>query len=161
MISYTLNGVKRSYSGDSDESLLDHLRLEHKITSAKNGCSGQGVCGACTVEINSKPILSCRTKLKDLEGAEIFTTEGLDEKFRQAIGRKFAEKGAVQCGFCSPGMVIRAKCLYNINKTPSRSEIIKSITPNLCRCTGYVKIVDAIEATFNELNGVVPEKNLN
>jgi selenium-dependent xanthine dehydrogenase len=153
MITYTLNGIKRSYSGDSEESLLEHLRLEHKITSAKDGCSGQGVCGACTVEINGKPKLACRTKMKNLEGAEIFTTEGLPEKFRVTIGKKFAEKGAVQCGFCSPGMVMRAKGLYNINKTPARSEIVKAISPNLCRCTGYVKIVDAIEATFSELNG--------
>jgi selenium-dependent xanthine dehydrogenase len=152
MITYTLNGIKRSYSGDSGESLLEHLRLEHKITSAKDGCSGEGVCGACTVEINGKPKLSCRTELKDLEGAEIFTTEGLPEKFKTTISKKFAEKGAVQCGFCSPGMVMRAKGLYNINKTPTRPEIIKAISPNLCRCTGYVKIVDAIEATFNELN---------
>lgn len=153
MITYTLNNIRRTYSGDSEESLLNHLRLEHKITSAKDGCSGQGVCGACTVEINGKPKLSCRSKMKDLEGAEIFTAEGLPEEFRAAIGKIFAEKGAVQCGFCSPGMIMRAKGLYNINKTPTRPEIVKAISPNLCRCTGYVKIVDAIEATFNELNG--------
>ncbi len=70
MITYTLNNIKRTYSGDSEESLLDHLRLEHKITSAKDGCSGQGVCGACTVEINGKPKLACRTKMKDLGGAD-------------------------------------------------------------------------------------------
>lgn len=151
MITFTLNGIKRTYSGDSAESLLDHLRLEQKITSAKDGCSGQGVCGACTVEINGKPKLACRTKMRDLGGAEIVTTEGLAEKFRETIGRNFAAKGAVQCGFCSPGMVMRAKGLYNKNKPPSRPEIIKAISPNLCRCTGYVKIVDAIEATFKEL----------
>lgn len=159
MINYSLNGIKRSYSGDSEESLLHHLRLEHKITSAKDGCSGQGVCGACTVEINSQPKLACRTKMKDLEGAEINTTEGLPVQFREIIGKKFAGKGAVQCGFCSSGMVMRAKGLYNNNKTPSRPEIIKAITPNICRCTGYVKIVDAIEATFNELNGINDEND--
>jgi aldehyde oxidoreductase len=152
MISYSLNNIKRTFSGDPEESLLDHLRLEHKITSAKDGCSGQGVCGACTVEINGKPKLACRTKMKGLKGAQIFTTEGLPKEFREIIGRQFAEKGAVQCGFCSPGMVMRAGGLYNTNKTPTRSEIIKAITPNLCRCTGYVKIVEAIEATFSELN---------
>jgi aldehyde oxidoreductase len=153
MITYTLNSIKRTYSGNSEESLLEHLRLEHKITSAKDGCSGEGVCGACTVEINGKPKLACRTKMRDVDGAEIYTTEGLPEVFREIIAGKFAEKGAVQCGFCSPGMIMRAKGLYNINKTPARQEIIKAITPNLCRCTGYVKIVDAIEATFKELNG--------
>ena len=154
MITYSLNNIKRAYSGDPEETLLDHLRLEQKITSAKDGCSGQGVCGACTVEINSKPKLACRTKMKDLGGAIICTTEGLPEKFRAVISKKFAEKGAVQCGFCSPGMVMRAKGLYNINKTPTRSEIIKAISPNLCRCTGYVKIVDAIGAAFNEMKGI-------
>jgi aldehyde oxidoreductase len=158
MISYSLNGLKRTFSGDSEELLLDHLRLEEKITSAKDGCSGQGVCGACTVEIDGKPKLACRVKMKDLEGAGILTTEGLPEKFRTTIGKYFSQKGAVQCGFCSPGMVMRAKGLYNINKTPTRSEIIRSITPNLCRCTGYVKIVDAIEAAFNELNGRTDDK---
>ncbi|MHC1704701.1 MAG: selenium-dependent xanthine dehydrogenase [Tenuifilaceae bacterium] len=159
MISYTLNGLKREYSGDLEESLLDHLRLEHKITSAKDGCSGQGVCGACTVEINGKPKLACRTKLMDLEGSEIITTEGLPEKFRTVIGKSFAEKGAVQCGFCSPGMIMRAKGLYNVTKTPTRLEIVKAITPNICRCTGYVKIVDAIETTFNELDGKTIENS--
>ena len=153
MITYTLNGIKTNYSGDLEETLLDHLRLEHKITSPKDGCSGQGVCGACTVEINGKPKLACRTKMKDLDGAEILTTEGLSEKFRTTIGKNFAEKGAVQCGFCSPGMIMRAKGLYNVNKTPTRPEIVKVISPNICRCTGYVKIVDAIDETFKELDG--------
>ncbi len=159
MISYTLNGVKRSFSGDLEETLLSHLRLEHKVTSAKDGCSGQGVCGACTVEINGKPKLACRTKMADLEGAEIITSEGLPKEFRETIGKNFADKGAVQCGFCSPGMIMRAKGLYNTTKTPTRPEIVKAITPNICRCTGYVKIVDAIDATFNELNGTPVAKN--
>ncbi|MRR19127.1 selenium-dependent xanthine dehydrogenase [bacterium] len=153
MITYALNGVKRSFEGDPEESLLDHLRIENRITSAKDGCSGQGVCGACTVEINGKARLACRTKMKSLEGAEVFTTEGLPERFREVISRNFAERGAVQCGFCSPGMVMRAKALYNVNPSPSRAEIIKAISPNLCRCTGYVKIVDAIASAFTELSG--------
>ncbi|HWR75024.1 MAG TPA: 2Fe-2S iron-sulfur cluster-binding protein, partial [Bacteroidales bacterium] len=153
MISFVLNGVKRIFLGDGEESLLDHLRIENMITSHKDGCSGQGVCGACTVEINGKARMACRTKMKNLEGAVVVTAGGLPEKFRTIISRKFAEKGAVQCGFCSPGMVMRAKALYNTNKKPSRKEIIAAITPNLCRCTGYVKIVDAIEAAFSEMRG--------
>ncbi|MDZ7635130.1 MAG: molybdopterin cofactor-binding domain-containing protein [Bacteroidales bacterium] len=131
---------------------FDHLRKENRITSAKDGCSGQGVCGACTVEINGSAKLACRTKIKSLEGAEIVTTEGLPERFREVISRSFAHKGAVQCGFCSPGMIMRAKALHNVNPAPSRDEIIKAIKPNLCRCTGYVKIVDAIASAFEELN---------
>jgi aldehyde oxidoreductase len=153
MITYSLNGTKRSFEGDPEESLLDHLRIENRITSAKDGCSGQGVCGTCTVEINGKARLACRTKMRSLDGADIYTVEGLPEKFRTVISRAFAGKGAVQCGFCSPGMVMRAKTLYNNNKTPSRNEIIKAISPNLCRCTGYVKIVNAIEEAFKQLNG--------
>jgi selenium-dependent xanthine dehydrogenase len=153
MINYSLNGVKRCYEGDPEETLLHHLRLENRITSAKDGCSGQGVCGACTVEINGKARLACRTRMKSLEGDEVNTIEGLPEQFRSVISRNFSEKGAVQCGFCSPGMIMRARALYNTNKKPARSEIIKAISPNLCRCTGYVKIIDAIEAAFSELNG--------
>lgn len=153
MITYTLNGIRRSFEGDPEESLLDHLRIENRITSPKDGCSGQGVCGACTVEINGRARMACRTKMRSLEGAEVFTAEGLAERFREVISRSFAEKGAVQCGFCSPGMIMRAKALYNVNPNPSRTEIIKAITPNLCRCTGYVKIVDAIASAFTELRG--------
>jgi len=153
MINFSLNGIKRSYEGDPEETLLHHLRIENRITSAKDGCSGQGVCGTCTVEVNGKARLACRTLMKSLEGAEVITIEGLPEKFKSVISRSFSEKGAVQCGFCSPGMIMRAKALYNTNKNPARSEIVKAISPDLCRCTGYVKIIDAIEAAFRELNG--------
>ena len=146
MITFVLNGIKRDFEGDTEESLLDHLRFENRITSAKDGCSGEGTCGACTVLINGKARLACRTKMKELDGAEVCTIEGLPDGFRAVISRNFALYGAVQCGFCSPGMIMRAMGLYNQTKTPSRSEIIKAITPNLCRCTGYVKIVDAVEA---------------
>ncbi len=153
MITYTLNGVPRSFEGDPEESLLDHLRTESRITSAKDGCSGQGVCGACTVVIDGRARLACRTKMRSLEGTEIITAEGLPKRFREVISRHFAQKGAVQCGFCSPGMIMRAKALHNANPSPSRAEIIKAVSPNLCRCTGYVKIVDAIASAFAELNG--------
>ena len=153
MISFILNGTDRKYSGDSQQSLLNFLRLGLRITSAKDGCSGQGTCGACSVIIDGKPKLACKTKMVDLEGKIILTVEGIPERFRIVIGKYFSGKGAVQCGFCSPGMVIRAYGLYLIEKDPSRDKIISTISPNLCRCTGYVKIIDAIEATFKELNG--------
>ncbi len=134
MITFTLNGVKRCFEGDPEESLLDHLRIENRITSAKDGCSGQGVCGACTVEINGKARMACRTRMKSLEGAEVFTTEGLAERFREVISRNFAEKGAVQCGFCSPGMIMRAKALYNVN--PNHLRVPKSSKPSRQTCAG-------------------------
>lgn len=153
MITYRLNGINREYNGDPGESLLHHLRVDLRITSLKDGCSGQGVCGACTVEIDGKARLACRTKMGTLGGAEVNTVEGLPDRFRETMGKKFAEKGAVQCGFCSPGMIMRAKALYNVTTSPTDDEIRKAITPNLCRCTGYVKIIEAIREAFEELNG--------
>ena len=152
MIKFKINGIERTYSGSPEESLLYHLRIENRITSPKDGCSGQGVCGACTVEIDGKAKLACRIKMSSLDGAEVITTEGLPESFRNFIGAAFAEKGAVQCGFCSPGFIMRA--LFNSNTTPTREEITKAVNPNICRCTGYIKIVDAIEHAFKGLAGI-------
>ncbi|MDP2237228.1 MAG: selenium-dependent xanthine dehydrogenase [Bacteroidales bacterium] len=153
MIKINLNGSVKTFQGAPDTSLLTWLRNEQKITSPKDGCSGQGTCGACTVEIDGKAKLACRTKMKDLDNASVITAEGLPEHFKKVVGMAFAQHGAVQCGFCSPGFIMRSKVLYNQNPTPSRDEIIKAIHPNICRCTGYVKIVDAIEASLNQLNG--------
>ena len=151
MINFQLNGSLKTYSGDPDQSLLTWLRKTEKITSAKDGCSGEGTCGACTVQINGKARLSCTTKMSKLAGAQIITLEGLTQNFKDTISKAFVKKGAVQCGFCSPGMIMRAKTLYDNNTTPVRSEIIKAISPNICRCTGYVKITDAIEYAFENL----------
>ena len=152
MINFQLNGSLKTYSGDPDQSLLTWLRKTEKITSAKDGCSGEGTCGACTVQINGKARLSCTTKMGKLAGAQIITLEGLTQNFKDTISKAFVKKGAVQCGFCSPGMIMRAKALYDQKINPSRSEIIKAISPNICRCTGYVKIVDAIDFAFVNLN---------
>ncbi|MDB4303251.1 selenium-dependent xanthine dehydrogenase [Desulfosarcina sp.] len=150
MISFILNGEKRQFDGLPETSLLDYLRLSEKITSVKDGCSGQGVCGACTVEINGKPRLACTTKMGKLQDSEVTIMEGIPKSVRDLLVTKFSEKGAVQCGFCSPGMILRVAHLFRENKILSREEIFKAISPNLCRCTGYIKIVDAIEAAFNE-----------
>lgn len=153
MIKFTLNGKIHEYNGDEEQSLLSHLRNDLHITTVKDGCSGQGTCGACTVEIDGKAKLSCKTKISMLEGAEVNTIEGLPEDFKTTMGVSFSEKGAVQCGFCSPGMIMRSKALFNQNKKPTRDEIFKAISPNICRCTGYVKIVDAVEEAFAKLRG--------
>ncbi len=150
MITLNVNGETLYYHGPGKSSLLDFLRLERGITSAKDGCSGEGICGACTLEINARPGLACRTLMKDLDGAEVITTEGLPESFRQLIGSMFAEKGAVQCGFCSPGFIMRSRRLFFRSQIPSRREIVRAINPNLCRCTGYVKIVDAIQQALSQ-----------
>ncbi len=144
MISYTLNGVKESYTGDPEKTLLKHLRLDKHITSVKDGCSGQAACGACTVEIDGKAKLSCVIKMKTLNGAEIFTPEGFPEYVKDTIAKAFVNKGAVQCGFCTPGFISRTKVLLQDNPSPSIEEIQKAIKPHICRCTGYKKIEEAI-----------------
>lgn len=144
MINFTLNGVKETYSGNPDENLLTYLRLDKHITSVKDGCSNQAACGACTVEINGKAKLSCVTKMKTLEGAEIFTPEGFPEYVKDTIAKAFVNKGAVQCGFCTPGFISRTKVLLQDNPNPTIEEIQKAIKPHICRCTGYKKIEEAI-----------------
>ncbi len=145
MIKFTLNGEKQSYTGDTEKTLLNYLRLEKNITSVKDGCSGQATCGACTVEINGKAKLSCVIKMKTLEGAEVFTPEGFPEYVKDVIAKAFVNKGAVQCGFCTPGFISRTKVLLQNNPNPSIEEIKKAIKPHICRCTGYKKIEEAIQ----------------
>jgi len=145
MISFILNGKKQSWDGDPDQTLLKYLRLEKHITSAKDGCSGQAACGACTVEINGQAKLSCVTKMNKLQDAEINTLEGFPEYVKETITTAFVNKGAVQCGFCTPGFIARTKVLLQGNPEPTIDEIRKAIKPHLCRCTGYKKIEQAIQ----------------
>ena len=145
MIKFKLNGAVKYFNGDPGTSLLNYLRETENIFSVKNGCSGEGTCGACMVEMNAKPALSCITPMEKVNGASIVTIEGFPEKLRQTLGRAFVAKGAVQCGFCTPGFLSRAKILLETNPHPSREQIIQALRLNLCRCTGYQKIVAAIE----------------
>ncbi|MBW1615379.1 MAG: selenium-dependent xanthine dehydrogenase [Deltaproteobacteria bacterium] len=144
MINFILNGKKISYSGAKDLKLINWIRDIQKVKSVKDGCSGQGVCGACLVEIDGKAKLACSVSMGKLQNATILTLDGFPEKIKLALGKAFVASGAIQCGFCSPGMLSRAKILLDKNPTPNREEVIKAIKPNLCRCTGYVKIIDAI-----------------
>lgn len=145
MISFTLNDKKTKYQGDPNQSLLSFLRLDQHLTAVKDGCSAQAACGACTVEVNGKAVLSCVTKMTKLEGAEIFTPEGFPDYVLDTIAKAFVNKGAVQCGFCSPGFISRTKVLLENNPNPSIEEVQKAIKPHLCRCTGYKKIEEAIQ----------------
>lgn len=151
MISFTLNGQQKEYSGNDEISLLEYLRLSEGITSVKDGCSGQAACGACTVEINGKAKLACTQKMKFLQGAVVITMEGIPASVRDVIARTFVNKGAVQCGFCTPGLIMRTKALFTENANPSRHEITKAINQNMCRCTGYIKIIDAISEALETL----------
>jgi len=151
MINFTLNRNRINFTGDGEQTLLHYLRGELGITSVKDGCSGEGVCGACMVEIDGKARLSCTRRMKSMEGSEVITMEGIPEKVREVIARAYVEKGAVQCGFCTPGLIMRTKVLFSENPNPDREQIKKAINLNLCRCTGYIKIVDAIESALNHL----------
>ncbi len=153
MIGFTLNGQSRSFSGDPDLTLLRYLREVEGILSAKDGCSGQGFCGACLVEVDGGPILSCSFPMKRLAGKTVTTIEGFPEELKRLLARSFVEKGAVQCGFCTPGFLTRTKLLLQKSPDPSREEIVKALKFNLCRCTGYHAIVAAVEQAARELNG--------
>ncbi len=151
MIKFVLNGKEEIYGGNPEITLLKFLRNYKNITSVKDGCSCQGACGACMVEINGEAKLSCLTPLKKLENAKVNTLEGLPEDVRDIMAKAFIEKGAVQCGFCTPGFLMRTNILLQKNPTPTRDEIKQALTLNLCRCTGYVKIIDAIYETAQRL----------
>jgi len=151
MISFYLNHKKTEYEGTGDETLLHYLREKEGITSIKDGCSGQAACGACLVEIDGKARLSCTQKLKFLEGKSVITMEGIPVPVRDIIATAYVNKGAVQCGFCTPGLIMRTKILFSENPEPSRDQITKAINQHLCRCTGYIKIVDAIEEALKNL----------
>ena len=158
MISFTLNGEDVHYTGDPEQSLLNFLRLERHLTAVKDGCSAQAACAACTVEIDGKAVPSCVTKMKKLEGAKVFTPEGFPEYVKEVIAKSFVNKGAVQCGFCTPGFMSRVKVLLQQNPEPTIEEIHNAIKHHLCRCTGYKKIEDGIfEAAKNLRNGITPE----
>lgn len=148
-----------------NRSLIDFLRDDLRLTSVKEGCR-EGACGTCMVLIDGKPTRACVVKLGTLIGKSIITVEGLTQREKAVYSHCFAAAGAVQCGFCTPGMVISAKALLDTNKTPSRDDIKKAINSNICRCTGYVKIIDAIEmaAEFFRTDSAVslqscPQKN--
>jgi aldehyde oxidoreductase len=151
MIRFKLNGSERSFDGDPGISLLHYLREIENIFSVKNGCSGEGACGACMIELNAKPALACIIPMKKVNGASMVTIEGFPETLRQTLGRAFVAKGAVQCGFCTPGFLSRAKILLAADPHPSREQIIQALRLNLCRCTGYLKIVTAIELAAEHL----------
>jgi aldehyde oxidoreductase len=144
MIELILNGRPARHFGDGGMSLLTWLREEQGIVSAKDGCSGQGACGACLVEVDGRPTLSCRTPMAKVAGKAVVTIEGFEPGLRDTLARAFVKQGAIQCGFCTPGFLSRTKILLENNSRPDRAEIKKALGANLCRCTGYAKIIDAV-----------------
>ncbi len=148
----------RRFSVRDDESLLDTLRNRCGIFSTKDGCQPQGQCGACLALIDGHPKTTCAVPAVKADGKEILTLEGLSDEERRLIAQSFAAATGVQCGFCTPGFALRAKYLLDKNPEPTRAEIAKAIDGHLCRCTGYVKIIDAIELMAEaKRNGTLPE----
>jgi aldehyde oxidoreductase len=141
MFRVNVNG--KEYYSEKDMALMDFLRGELRITSVKNGCK-EGACGTCTVIIDGKATRACIQKLSRLDGKKTQTIEGFTERERDVLVYAFAAAGAVQCGFCIPGMVTAGKCLIDQNPDPSRDDVKKAISTNICRCTGYAKIEDGI-----------------
>jgi aerobic-type carbon monoxide dehydrogenase small subunit (CoxS/CutS family) len=148
---FVLNGKEETYTGDAKRSLLQYLRGEAGITSVKDGCSAEAACGACMVEVDGKPRLACVTPMGSLAGAHVTTIEGWPERVRTILGRAFVDAGAVQCGFCTPGFLARTKILLEENPAPSREEIVAALKHNFCRCTGFVKIIEAIQLAARAL----------
>jgi carbon-monoxide dehydrogenase small subunit len=134
-----------------DRMLLDFLREDLGLTGTKEGCS-EGECGACTVIMDGKSVLSCLTPAVKADGSEIVTVEGLaSESGLHPIQQAFLEAGAVQCGFCTPGMVLSAKALLDEHPVPTVEEVKRGISGNLCRCTGYTKIVRAVQLASEKM----------
>jgi carbon-monoxide dehydrogenase small subunit len=142
----SVNGKHTSLEVESDRSLLDVIREDLKLTGTKRGCDN-GDCGACTVLLNGKPVNSCLVLAVQADGQDVSTIEGvaLDDELHP-IQEAFVEHGAVQCGFCTPAMIMTAKVLIEETPQPTREEIKKAISGTLCRCTGYAQIIDAIQS---------------
>ena len=152
-IGFVLNGGPASAEVDRELSLLDLLREGFGLTGAKRGC-GAGLCGSCTVIVNGKAVRSCVFPAWRVDGADVSTIEGLAKDGKlDALQRSFMENHAVQCGFCTPGMIMRAKALLMENPRPGEDEIREAISGNLCRCTGYNSIVKAIKHASESKEG--------
>ena len=144
-VEFTVNGDRRTVGIPAHYTLLEALRYGLGLTGSKQGCD-KGDCGACTVLLDGMPVLSCITPVHEAEGRAVTTVEGLaNAQGLHPLQDAFERFGAAQCGFCTPGILMSAAALLQENPTPTRAEIKEAISGNLCRCTGYTKIFDAIE----------------
>jgi len=144
-INLTINGMEHEIFVSPNQTLVDLLRYDLGLTGTKKGCE-VGDCGSCTVIMDGKPVSSCLVLAVQANGKDILTIEGLEtEEDLHPIQQSFIDHGAIQCGFCTPGMILSGKALLDQNPNPDESDIRMAISGNLCRCTGYQKIVDAIK----------------
>ncbi len=147
---FTVNGHPKEAACPPERILLDLLREDLNLTGTKRGCD-LGTCGCCTVWIDGRPTLSCLTLARLVEGRTVTTIEGVTPPSGlNAVQKAFVEHGATQCGFCTPGFIMTATALLRDESAPSREAIVRAISGNLCRCTGYTKIIEAIEAAAAE-----------
>lgn len=145
IISFTVNGSRESLDVPGNMTLLQMLREKLALTGTKNGCEA-GECGACTVLLDGEPVNSCMMLAVEADGRTILTVEGLAQEGNLSpLQQAFVDHNAVQCGFCTPGMLMSATALLQRNSQPTRKEIQEALVGNLCRCTGYVRILDAVE----------------
>jgi len=153
-ISFILNGSEVKLSVHSHHRLIDVLREQLGQTGTKEGC-GEGECGACTVIIDGLAVNSCLYPALEVEGKSVTTIEGLQGPKNElsVIQQAFVEQGAIQCGFCTPGMIMSAKALLDSNSDPSEEDIRDALLGNFCRCTGYVQIVEAVKKAAAQLKG--------
>ncbi|MCA0272226.1 MAG: (2Fe-2S)-binding protein [Proteobacteria bacterium] len=152
-VSTTVNGDPAEFVCTPDESLLDALRNRLGLTGAKEGC-GTGDCGACSVTVNGRLVCSCLVLAAEAEGAEIATIEGMAEQDRlHPLQRAFIDHAALQCGVCTPGILVAAKSLLAKNPEPTDEEVRYWLAGNLCRCTGYDKIIRAVQSAAAEMRG--------
>jgi aerobic-type carbon monoxide dehydrogenase small subunit (CoxS/CutS family) len=152
-ISFTLNGKKTEIQVDPAATLLWVLRNKLGLTGTKFGC-GTGFCGACTVLINKEAVRSCQLSVSDVAGKEIITIEGLGRNGKlHPVQQAFVDHEALQCGYCTPGMIMTATGLLLSNPSPTRQEIIDGLDGNLCRCGAHVRIVDAVETAAKSMKG--------
>jgi aerobic-type carbon monoxide dehydrogenase small subunit (CoxS/CutS family) len=152
-ISFKLNGRPVSLEVDGDRKLLWVLRTDLGLTGTKYGC-GEGICGSCTVLVNNEATPSCQVSVKDVAGSDVTTIEGLEKDGSlHPLQKAFIEHDALQCGFCTPGMILKAHSLLTENPSASREHIIKGMEDNLCRCGAHNRIIDAIETAAKEMKG--------
>lgn len=153
-IQFKLNGKSVRLSMDGERMLLWILRTDFGLTGAKYGC-GEGFCGACTVLVNREAVRSCQLPVKDVDGKEVMTIEGLSKNGElHPLQKAFIKHDALQCGFCTPGMILNAYSMILKNPQPSPDEIIQGMDGNLCRCGSHIRIVQAIQTAAKEMKGM-------
>ncbi|MCD6102794.1 MAG: (2Fe-2S)-binding protein [Thermotogae bacterium] len=148
-IAFNLNGKNYHRDVSEEKRLLDFLREDMNMTSVKEGC-GEGECGACTVIIDGKAVNSCLILAVEIDGHSVLTLEGLKNDI---IQQAFIDSGAIQCGFCTPGMIMSTKALLDSVKNPTEEQIKTALEGNICRCTGYIKIIDAVKEAAKKYRG--------